>query len=252
MIESGPIATQRALPARRVALLIDGDNISSDRAGTLITRSLALGDLRVKRVYGNIKSLPGWDAAPGFRMVHAGCGKNAADLLLAIEAIGLSHTGGIDTFVIASSDRDFTHLAHDLRERHFAVIGIGEAKAPEGFRKACTRFTVLPPAIAATSACPAPVAQASGPLPHIPEPPKHAGPSGPTEIDRHLRDLIRLKVQTEGMPIVLLGGRMHTLHDVRVSTLPERNWRAYLLARPHLYDCDPKGPNACVRWRGPA
>jgi len=72
--------------------------------------------------------------------VHAGCGKNATDVLLAIEAVALSHSGMAEVFAIATSDHDFSHLALHLRERGFDVIGIGEEKAPETWRRACTRF----------------------------------------------------------------------------------------------------------------
>jgi hypothetical protein len=62
---------------------------------------------------------------------------------LAVEAVSLFHEGSIDTVVIASSDRDFSHLAHHLRERQLTVVGMGEAKAPNAFRDACSTFVVL-------------------------------------------------------------------------------------------------------------
>lgn len=136
-------------PRSGVAVLVDGENISQDLAGQIINRASALGPLVVKRVYGNAAKMPKWEAAPGFRLAHSGSGKNATDLLLAIEAVSLFHEGSIDTVVIASSDRDFSHLAHHLRERQLTVVGMGEAKAPNAFRDACSTFVVLssePPA----------------------------------------------------------------------------------------------------------
>ena len=130
-------------PRSGVAVLVDGENISQDLAGQIINRASALGPLVVKRVYGNAAKMPKWEAAPGFRLAHSGAGKNATDLLLAIEAVSLFHEGSIDTVVIASSDRDFSHLAHHLRERQITVVGMGEAKAPEAFRKACSKFLEL-------------------------------------------------------------------------------------------------------------
>ena len=72
-------------------------------------------------------------------------GKNAADLALAIDAIDLFHTGGIEGFCLVSSDSDFSHLALRLREHGVMVIGYGERKAPASFRRACDRFIELVP-----------------------------------------------------------------------------------------------------------
>lgn len=53
----------------------------------------------------------------------------------------------------------------------------------------------------------------------------------------------------EGMRIAALGPLMHARHGTRISTFPERTWRAYLAARPELYFLDPRGPEARVRLR---
>jgi hypothetical protein len=42
---------------------------------------------------------------------------------------------------------------------------------------------------------------------------------------------------------------MKTLHGVQISTLPEKKWRTYLSARPALYELDPRGPDAHVRFK---
>ena len=42
-----------------------------------------------------------------------------------------------------SSDSDFTRLVSRLRESGKTVIGMGENKTPEPFRKACDKFTIL-------------------------------------------------------------------------------------------------------------
>lgn len=132
-----------AVTAPRLAVLVDGENLSAAFAGPLITRSLAQGNPVIRRVYGDAAQVSGWDAAPGFKLVHAGRGKNAADMLLCIEAMALVQAGQVDGVVVASSDGDFSHLATHLREAGVLVIGMGEAKAPEHWRKSCTRFESL-------------------------------------------------------------------------------------------------------------
>lgn len=217
--------------AGAVALLVDGDNLPATLAGRLLTRSASHGRVVIKRVYGNMKLLPLWEAAPGFRLCHSGGGKNATDMLLAIEAVDLAHRGGVRTIVIASSDRDFAHLAHYLRERHLTVIGMGEAKAPEAFRQACTDFVELAPPSAAPATMPVKTAPQNPPL---------------SKLDQRIRAVIA-KADSEGISIVTLSGQMHSQHGFTIGSTPEKTWRAYLTARPALFACDPRGPDARVR-----
>ncbi|NBT31037.1 MAG: NYN domain-containing protein [Rhodobacteraceae bacterium] len=116
--------------AAAVALLIDGENLTPDAAGWLINRASTMGPLRFRLVFGNAGRMPGWAEAPGFRLIHTGVGKNSADMALAIEAMALAYGHGIGRFAIATSDGDFSHLAHHLREKGHRVLGLGEAKAP--------------------------------------------------------------------------------------------------------------------------
>ncbi len=213
----------------RVALLVDGENISPVLAGRIITASLRYGQPLIRRVYGNAAKMPGWDAAPGFRLIHAGTGKNATDMLLCVEAMSIILDRQADVLVIASSDGDFRHVACALRERGFPVFGIGEGKSPDHFRKACTEFKEI-------------LVKPESVLPVSPA----AIVKSPT--DDKLEALIRLG-GAPGVPIATLGGRMHTLHKVKISETPEGNWRSCLLARPALYNCDPKGPEAKVRLK---
>ena len=128
-----------------VALLVDGDNISSDLAGKILRRTSSLGTLRVKRVYCRAGGLTNWASAPSFRRIFAGDMQNGADMLLSIDAMELALRDRYRTFAIASSDRDFSHIAHTLQEIGCSVIGLGEEKTPREFRKACVDFIELSP-----------------------------------------------------------------------------------------------------------
>jgi uncharacterized protein (TIGR00288 family) len=210
----------------RVALLVDGDNIGAQHARTIFGTASKLGSLDIARVFGDATHASGWLTAAGYRFVHAGCGKNATDVLLAIDAMELALCGGIGTVAIASSDGDFSHLAHRLRERGLMVLGIGEAKATPQYRAACTRFEVLPPSATAAQPCAAP------------------------SLDQKIRTVIATNSSNgKGMRIADLSPKMKTLHGVQISTLPEKKWRTYLSARPALYELDPRGPDAHVRFK---
>ena len=60
-----------------------------------------------------------------------------------IDAMDILYTNDVDGFCIVSSDSDFTRLVSRLRESGKNVIGMGENKTPELFRKACDKFTIL-------------------------------------------------------------------------------------------------------------
>jgi hypothetical protein len=223
----GPVATPVEKP--EVALLIDGENISQDFAGKILMRSLTFGSLNIRRVYGNVGKLGKWETAPGFRLVHSGTGKNATDLLLTVEAMDLVLRCGVKTIVLASSDRDFTHLAHYLREAGVKVIGMGETKAPEAFRKACSMFYE--------------VAQADTPVV------SKEGPDNILNLNKEISVMIEKSGGSDGILLTTLGLEMHKTHQFKISCLPQRTWRRYLTEHPEIFECDPKGPNAKVRLK---
>ena len=218
----------------RLAVLVDGDNVSGAYASRIAAAAREHGAPDVMRVYADAGCKSEWLSAPGFRMIHAGCGKNASDLLLAIDAMELALSNRLDRFVLVSSDGDFSHLALRLREYGYPVLGMGEVKAPASFRSACSSFAELAPiavvAPSSTSAAPKKLST--------------------NDIDRLIRPLIvRDSTDGTGVPISKLSERMYCEHGIRISRHPEKTWRGYLLARPHLYDLDPRGPKAKVRLR---
>lgn len=215
---------------RRVAVLVDGDNVGARHAAAILSEAGRVGRVDVARVYANATSTSGWFATPGYRAIHAGAGKNAADILLCIDAMEFALEGDHDTFVVATSDGDFTHLAQRLRERGLRVHGLGEDKCPETFRLACNAFMLLP----GSRACSHPAG--------VPEP--------PSDFDQKIRSMIANHSKNgRGMRIADLSPKMYAVHGTRISTFPEGNWRAYLAARPFLYDLDARGPDAAVRFR---
>ena len=136
--------------ARRVAMLIDGDN--AQPSATIIKRVLNAaqerGEATVRRVYGNWSSgnMSGWsDLIRSFAMrpvhqVSTATGKNAADMALAIDAMDLMLGGSVDGFCIVSSDSDYTGLAIRIREQGMFAIGAGRRDTPQSFVKACDDF----------------------------------------------------------------------------------------------------------------
>ncbi len=217
------------MSAERIAVLVDGDNISATHSASILSHARKMGRVDVARVYGGAQHSCDWQSAPGYRLMHAGAGKNAADVLLCIDAMELALTGGLQTFAVATSDGDFTHLSQRLRERGLHVLGLGEEKAPVNFRQACSDFVVLGEEKKAA---------------------RNPTIRNYTVLDFNVRKMIaNHSKEGRGMPIADLGRMMHIKHGTQIRTYSEGTWRAYLDKRSTLYDLDDRGPAAMVRFR---
>ncbi len=135
----------------KLAVLIDADNITDKVFDDLLTEIAKLGDVTVKRIYGDFTSsanarwkdvLNKYAIKPISQFAYT-TGKNATDSALIIDAMDLLHTHRIDGFCIVSSDSDFTGLATRIKEEGVKVYGFGEKKTPEAFRNACNKFTFI-------------------------------------------------------------------------------------------------------------
>lgn len=135
----------------RIALLIDADNVRADRIELILNELSGLGETNIRRAYGNWTKpgLKNWaavlheNAIRPMQQYDYSRGKNASDMAMVVDAMALLYTDRPDAFGIVSSDADFTPLVMHLRERGSTVYGFGEAKTPEPFKSACSRFLVL-------------------------------------------------------------------------------------------------------------
>ena len=130
-----------------IALLIDADNARPSAVDAVLTVLAELGTVNIRRAYANwAKGLKSWEATLHRRAIapvqqfDLTTRKNATDMALLIDAMDLLHGGRVDGFGIMSSDSDFTPLVQRLRQDGLPVYGFGEAKAPQPFKDACTRF----------------------------------------------------------------------------------------------------------------
>ncbi|WP_121114819.1 NYN domain-containing protein [Croceibacterium ferulae] len=138
-------------PDRRIALLIDADNVSHSKIAAMLAELAKYGTASIRRAYGNWASpgLKGWTeklhahAIRPIQQFSYSSGKNATDIALVIDAMELLYTQKPDAFCLASSDADFTPLVMQLRANGHDVYGFGERKTPDPFVNACTTFLYL-------------------------------------------------------------------------------------------------------------
>lgn len=141
----------RAVADRKIALLIDADNVSHGKIAAMLAELSKYGTANIRRAYGNwaSASLKGWKdklhdfAIRPIQQFNYSTGKNATDIALVIDAMELLYTQKLDAFCLASSDADFTPLVMQLRANGHEVYGFGERKTPSPFVNACTTFLYL-------------------------------------------------------------------------------------------------------------
>ena len=138
-------------PVIRLAVLIDADNISDDKAEQILTAVARYGKPAIKRAYGDWSKRPGWKETArrhGIKRIEQPRyvrRKNATDIALAVGAMDLLHSSRVDGFVLVSSDSDFTPLVKRLREAGKLVYGVGRSDTPRPLVAACDEFSDLDP-----------------------------------------------------------------------------------------------------------
>lgn len=214
----------------RVAVLVDGENISHGALSTIENAAKGIGTLSIRRVYGDMTSRKDWEADHSFHAIHTGKGraKNSADIRLVVDAMDLAHRGLADAFVIASSDSDFAPLAVWLREAGFNVVGVGRQTTAPTFQEACSRFVTLPAPTPIAVPISTVVLKKNEELSHL---------------DRKLHLLLSDNGKGSlGIALVQIGNQMKG--DTVQAQTGKPTWRAYFVSKPEMYNV--KGTGAAT------
>ena len=133
---------------KRIALLIDCDNVSHNSIEGVLEELAKYGMVNVRHAHGdwNSPSLSGWinklhpHAIRPMQQFAYTKGKNATDSAMIIDAMDLLYSKTIDAFALMTSDSDFTPLVMRILESGLPVYGFGEKKTPQPFVDACSPF----------------------------------------------------------------------------------------------------------------
>lgn len=136
---------------KRLAVLIDADNVSPAYIKVIIDEATARGIVTYKRIYADWtrNEMQGWKSVlleyslTPMQQYSYTVGKNSTDSALIIDAMDILYSGRVEGFCLVSSDSDFTRLAARLREAGMLVIGMGEKKTPRPFVTACNEFKFI-------------------------------------------------------------------------------------------------------------
>jgi len=137
---------------KRIALLIDAENISAQYADYIMEEAANYGICSYKRIYGSWDRIvrTKWEgeinknSLKAMMQINNTKYKNATDSALIIDAMDILYNGNVDGFCIVSSDSDFTSLARRLAESGMIVIGMGESdKATAALENAYDKFVYI-------------------------------------------------------------------------------------------------------------
>ncbi len=140
--------TQRQNKQRKLAVLIDAENVSHTLIRPILLRAACYGTLDVKRAFADwsrpemrrFRTVLHEHAIEPVHLFSYSRGKNAADIMLCLNAMELVHTGQFDGVFLVSSDADLTPLAFCVRREGVRVYGIGGQQTPRAFVTACSKF----------------------------------------------------------------------------------------------------------------
>lgn len=136
---------------KRYALLIDAENADIKYLDNILNEIKTYGNVTYKRMYGDFTSsnMKEWNeraleyAIVPIQQPHYTKSKNAADIMLVIDAMDILYGKNVDGFCIVSNDSDYTRLVNRLCEAGMEVIGMGSSHASKTLKAACTEFKNL-------------------------------------------------------------------------------------------------------------
>ncbi|MFP7672236.1 hypothetical protein ACG74X_02640 [Marivita sp. S0852] len=71
-----------------------------------------------------------------------------------------------------------------------------------------------------------------------------------SDLDHKIKSVIAAhSTEGRGMRVADLNPVMRRLHGTSISATPDKNWRAYFAKRDTLFELDPRGPDAHVRFK---
>jgi hypothetical protein len=131
-----------------IAVYIDGDNASHKDFPFVYEEIKKHGRVIIGRIYGDWTKLEmrGWkEVSINFALESINCfglsKKNSTDIYLICDILqDLYKNPHIDTYIIVSSDSDYTHVTKRIRSEGKKAIGIGRKNTPLMLKNACDIF----------------------------------------------------------------------------------------------------------------
>lgn len=126
--------------AKRVAVLIDADNLGPQVLDTVMAEAKRYGTVVVACAYKNWtdNERKAWGAGlckHGIHEVEQAPGHNATDIALAMDALDLLYSRVLDVVCVVSKDRDFEPLAARLRRGRVMAVWMSATRDVKPFQR---------------------------------------------------------------------------------------------------------------------
>ena len=136
---------------KRIALFIDGENVSSRKRNVIFKNVRQKGELDFAKVYGLQKdpSTLNWKKAADTSdwlqdiRLSGGPEEDKVDKKIQKDARRIMNDKNIDIICFATSDAGFTDTIKDIREHGKDVVLICESKAPDKLKKAANKYVII-------------------------------------------------------------------------------------------------------------
>jgi uncharacterized protein (TIGR00288 family) len=231
-----------------VALLIDGENMVSDQMPQILDEAGKLGEVTIRRVYGNWTTYNfhrHWsDSAIKYALepvhhIEAKSGGNGSDIALVIGAMDILHNHTIKHFCLVTSDSDYTPLVMRLRAGGCTVYGIGKPNTPEILKNAYTKFISTGELGAAPIEHPGHESHALADVFQLTD----------LFIKAYRASLALISYNDGWVPIQLLGKQLMRLDQGYREPFGNMNLTTLIKKRPDLFEIQLRSPNSQIEVR---
>lgn len=133
-----------ASPRKKVAVIVDGDNIPTTYTDVIIQEARRYGNVSLKNAYGVKIALKNWENNSDFETKVVSAGKNRTDMIIAFD-VGrfVQRYKHVETFCIVSNDAHFVGVCEMLKESGLEVVVMGNSKAAQSLRAVSNEFINL-------------------------------------------------------------------------------------------------------------
>lgn len=210
------------IPIKRLALLVDAENIKPEYMRQILPQVFQLGRPDIQLAYGDFSQpcAKPWveylraNIIDARQVTPAQSGKNAADIALVVDAMSLALRGKCDGICIVSSDRDFVALTTFLKAEGIDVFGFGKPNTDKKYRQSCAKFFEFKDAVVAIAQ---PAASPAAPSPHL----------KPKDWERIRQEIAQLADKQGWTPLQTLGCVLGK-HALRAKDHGGSNWAQVL------------------------
>lgn len=221
----------------RVAIFVDGDNVSSTLSDHVLKIAQKEGSVVHAVTYVNNNQLNnGWVDHEGYSHQCTGSGKNATDFFIAMEAAKLHALGKYDLAVVVTNDKDFLHPIRWLTQNGVSVLVISKDLNEDKMRDVNDVRVIR-------------IASKMDVDLILQDPEQRDLSVGRNTLLRKAAIKSMLAEQRGRMSLQEFGTMMHERHKITPGMLGSRRWHSYFSSRTHDFEVRGEGENAWVIMR---